>query len=109
MSNKNVDEMIKEVLTFKTPEEKFEFQCDMIQISIVSQIHRAMEELGKTKKDIAKAFANIYENMYGEERINDYITDLFTADERMELEDIELFQEALGIRFTFGYEVREEK
>ena len=79
----------------------------MIQISIVSQIQRAMEELGKTKKDIAKAFAN----RYGEKwiNINDYITDLFTADERMELEDIELVQEALGIRFTFGYEVKEGK
>ena len=104
MSNKNVDEMMKEVLTFRTPEEKFEFRCDMIQLSIVHQIHRAMEELGKTKKDIAKAFAN----RYGEKWINDYITDLFTADERMELEDIELFQQALGIKFTFGYEVKEE-
>ena len=105
VSNKNVDEAMKEILTFRTPRDKFIFNCDMIQLSIVHQIQLAMEELGKSKKDIAKVFAN----RYSEKWINDHITDLFTADSRMDLEDIELFQQALGIKFTFGYEVKEEK
>ena len=105
MSNKNVDEAMKQILTLKTPEEKLEFQCDMIQLSIIHQINLAMEELGVTKKDIAKAFANTY----GEKWINDIITDLFTCDAVIDLKDIALFQQALGIRLTFGYEVKEEK
>jgi hypothetical protein len=76
----------------------------MIQISIVSQIQLAMEELNVTKEDIAETFAN----RYGAKWIVEHITDLFTCDARMDLEDIALFQSALGIKFTFGYEVKEE-
>ena len=105
MSNKNVDEAMKQILTFKTPDEKLEFQCDMIQLGIIYQINLAMEELGGTKKDIAKVFSNTY----GEKLINDFIADLFTCDAVIDLKDLALFQQALGIRFTFGYEVKEEK
>ena len=75
-----IQEELKEIIAFKSDKEKLEFELDIIQLNIMSEIQKIMDNEGVTRADLAQKM----------NKSKSLITQLFTADKQLNLKHLVL-------------------
>ena len=93
-SKKNLQQQMKEILSFKNDKERLQFEAEIINLDIMHKVQCLMDENKINKTELAKQL-NISKG---------YITQLFTADKLINLKTLAKLQRIFKVKFDMEYE-----